>query len=195
MADDRVLVDCENFLKGTCTDETCAYRHCSNLFQPRVVCKYWIQYMCIDVNCRFLHPSEEALVSFQKKDTTTSKEKPTPLCKFFGRCKKFDCPFLHDLPEASISRHPSVASSSKTIATAVDGGLSSSNSNSSGITTTSPDADNEEIPLTVGKKRDRGVEILQKYSVTAIAESSEVETTTKGTKSKDRKLSDPTCPS
>ena len=188
MADDRVLIDCENFLQGNCVDHNCVYRHCGNLFQPRVVCKYWVQFMCIDVKCRFLHPSEEALVALQKKVnksqiTQSNNVKPTPLCKFFGRCKKFGCPFLHDLPEASVSRHPSVDSSSKT---AVDGGdLSRSNSNSSsssGITTTSLTAGNEESTHTVGIKRDRGVEILQRYSVTAIAETSIEETTTKKTK-------------
>ena len=188
MADDRILVDCEKFLEGNCVDPHCAYRHCSNLFQPRVVCKYWVQFLCIDVKCRFLHPSEEALVLLQQKDkklhTTTATAtitKPTPLCKFFGRCKKLGCPFLHDLPEASVSRHPSIDSSSKA-AVVVDDGLSRSNSsssNDSGITTTSsPLAGKDDNSLTVGIKRDRGVEILQRYSVTAIAE----ETTTKKTK-------------
>ena len=184
--DDRHLIDCVHFRSGRCTANACPYRHAEIAIE--VPCRYWLQYLCVNPRCKFLHPGEptssSAAVSLPTASATATvvassssssssstaaaavvaPSKATPLCRFFGRCKREGCKFLHELPAASLSRHPSAEDPEIRQDDNKSAEASGIDNNGVADGTTSS---------TISKKRDResGSNILQRYSVTAIAAS------------------------
>lgn len=115
----RHLTDCK--FKDRCTNEYCSFRHNVKSFKSTITCKYWNQYKCFSVSCKFLHPA------FIKDETVTNSSVPskcdwtqpmpefnedksqeTKDCIFFllGKCRAMNnCPFRHQFPDAVFKRH------------------------------------------------------------------------------------------
>lgn len=72
--DSRALEDCYYYLRGSCTNKSCTYRHSPTSKSSEIYCQGWQQFRCYNMNC----PERHCAVPTHKKSSTTHKWNSVP---------------------------------------------------------------------------------------------------------------------